>query len=153
LGTLAIFLYVGVEVMAGDTIISYGKSLGIELARARFFSQWTLGGMLVGYIVGIICIPKYVTQSFALRICAILGILFTILAVLTSGETSVVFIALLGLANSLMWPAIFPLGVDGLGKFTKLGSGLLVSAILGGGLLPLVYGWLLQLWNPKDAYI
>ncbi len=152
-GILAIFLYVGVEVMAGDTIISYGKSLGIELSEARYFTQWTLAGMLVGYIIGIITIPKYVSQAFALRICAIIGVVFTILAVLTSGKTSVLFIALLGLANSLMWPAIFPLGIDGLGKFTKIGSALLIMAIVGGAILPLLYGKLLQVWNPKDAYL
>jgi len=153
MGVIAIFLYVGVEVMAGDTIISYGKSLGIELSEARYFTQWTLISMLVGYVIGIITIPKYVSQSLALRICAIIGVVFTILAVVTSGKTSVLFIALLGLANSLMWPAIFPLGIDGLGKFTKIGSALLVTAIVGGAILPLLYGKLLQIWNPKDAYL
>ncbi len=153
LGVLAIFLYVGVEVMAGDTIISYGKSLGIPLAKARFFTQYTLGGMLVGYFVGIALIPKYISQAFALRICAILGVVFTVAAVITTGETSVLFIALLGLANSLMWPAIFPLGIDGLGKFTKTGSALLIMAIAGGAILPLAYGKLSLLWNSKDAYL
>ena len=153
LGMIAIFLYVGVEVMAGDTIISYGKSLGIEMSEARYFTQWTLASMLVGYIIGIVTIPKYISQAYALRICAIIGVAFTILAVLTSGKTSVLFIALLGLANSLMWPAIFPLGIDGLGKFTKIGSALLVTAIVGGAILPLLYGKLLQVWNPKDAYL
>jgi fucose permease len=105
--------------MAGDTIISYGKSLGIELSTARFFTQLTLAFMLVGYIVGIVAIPKYISQSAALRICSILGVIFTILAVVTTGYTSVTFIALLGIANSLMWPAIFPLAIDGLGKFTS----------------------------------
>jgi fucose permease len=109
--------------------------------------------MLVGYVIGIIAIPKYISQSYALRICAIIGVVFTILAVVTNGKTSVLFIALLGLANSLMWPSIFPLGIDGLGKFTKIGSALLVSAIVGGAILPLAYGKLLQVWNPKDAYL
>jgi FHS family L-fucose permease-like MFS transporter len=153
LGVIALFLYVGVEVMAGDTIISYGKSLGIPLSEARFFTQWTLRGMLVGYVIGILTIPKYVSQSFALQLCAILGIVFTTLAIATTGTTSVVFISMLGLANSLMWPAIFPLAIDGLGKFTKIGSALLVMAIVGGAVLPLVYGKLLQVWNPKDAYL
>src|SRR6185295_10922192 len=71
LGVIALFLYVGVEVMAGDTIISYGKSLGIELSTARFFTQLTLAFMLVGYIVGIVAIPKYISQSAALRICSV----------------------------------------------------------------------------------
>jgi MFS transporter, FHS family, L-fucose permease len=139
LGVLALFLYVGVEVMAGDTIISYGKSLGIELSEARFYTQWTLAFMLFGYVIGIFMIPKYLSQSKALRISAILGVIFTTGAVLTSGKTSVVFIALLGLANSLMWPAIFPLAIDGLGKFTKIGSAFLIMAISGGAILPLIY--------------
>ena len=153
LGVLAIFLYVGVEVMAGDTIISYGKSLGIELSIARYFTQGTLAFMLVGYIVGIFAIPKYISQQNALKWCAILGVAFTILAVVTSGYVSVGFIALLGLANSLMWPAIFPLGIDGLGKFTKTGSALLVMAIAGGDILPLIYGKAALIWGLQDAYI
>lgn len=153
LGILAIFLYVGVEVMAGDTIISYGTSLGIEMSTARFLSQLTLAFMLIGYIIGIFTIPKYLSQSYALRLSAILGVLFTIGAVVTDGFVSVTFIAMLGLANALMWPAIFPLAIDGLGRFTKIASGLLVMAISGGAVLPLVYGKLLEAWGPREAYI
>lgn len=152
LGVLALFLYVGVEVMAGDTIISYGKSLGIELSEARFYTQFTLAFMLVGYVIGIFTIPKFLSQSMALRISAIMGVVFTLAAVVTSGKTSVTFIALLGLANSLMWPAIFPLAIDGLGRFTKIGSALLVMAIAGGAILPLVYGKLSQSWGTREAY-
>ena len=153
LGVLAIFLYVGVEVMAGDTIISYGKSLGIELSIARYFTQGTLAFMLVGYIVGIFAIPKYISQQNALKWCAILGVIFTVFAVFTPSYVSVGFIALLGLANSLMWPAIFPLGIDGLGKFTKTGSALLVMAISGGAILPIIYGKLALAWSLQNAYI
>jgi MFS transporter, FHS family, L-fucose permease len=153
LGVVALFLYVGVEVLAGDTIISYGKSLGIELSTARYFTQATLAFMLIGYIAGIVAIPKYISQSAALKICTWLGVIFTIGAVATNGYVSVAFIALLGLANSLMWPAIFPLAIDGLGRFTKIGSALLIMAIAGGAILPLVYGQLSEIWNTKDAYL
>ncbi|HTF19518.1 MAG TPA: sugar MFS transporter [Chryseolinea sp.] len=153
LGMLAIFLYVGVEVMAGDTIISYGISLGISIADARFFTQYTLGFMLVGYLVGIFAIPKYISQSAALKWCAILGVIFTVLAVSTNGYVSVFFIATLGLANSLMWPAIFPLGIDGLGRFTKIGAALLVMGIAGGAILPLIYGWLALKTSSQMAYV
>lgn len=152
LGVITLFLYVGAEVVAGDTIISYGKSLGIELATARYFTQATLACMLVGYIVGIIAIPKYMSQATALKICAWLGVAFTVGAVLTNGYVSVAFIALLGLANSLMWPAIFPLAIDGLGKFTKIGSALLIMAIAGGAIIPLVYGWLSEITSSQQAY-
>jgi MFS transporter, FHS family, L-fucose permease len=152
-GVLALFLYVGVEVMAGDTITSYGKSLGIELSTARFFTQLTLAFMLIGYVIGIFTIPKYVSQSMALRVCSILGVVFTIAAVLTTGYTSVLFIAMLGLANSLMWPAIFPLAIDGLGRFTKIGSALLIMGISGGAILPLIYGALSESIGTRTAYL
>ncbi len=152
LGVLALFLYVGVEVMAGDTIISYGKSLGIELSTARFFTQGTLVCMLLGYMVGISAIPKYISQAAALKYCAILGVVFTVMAVFTDGYVSVAFIALLGLANSLMWPAIFPLAIEGLGKFTKTGSALMVMAIAGGAILPLIYGHLSESIGTRGAY-
>ncbi|MEO8584154.1 MAG: sugar MFS transporter [Flavitalea sp.] len=140
LGVLAMFLYVGVEVLAGDTVISYGKSIGIPLSEAKFFTTGTLLCMLVGYIVGIVAIPKYLSQQNAVRACSILGVIFSTFAVVTTGYTSVIFIILLGLANSLMWPSIFPLAIDGLNKFTKIGSALLIMGIGGGAVLPLVYG-------------
>lgn len=154
LGVLALFLYVGVEVMAGDTIITYGRSLGIEMASAKYFTTGTLVCMLLGYVIGIFTIPKYMSQEKALKICAILGVVFTVAAVLTSGYVSVACIAALGLANSLMWPAIFPLAINRLGRFTKTGSALLVMAIAGGAILPLVYGWLSSaLHSSQMAYL
>ncbi|MBO9620438.1 MAG: sugar MFS transporter [Niabella sp.] len=142
LGALCIFVYVGAEVMAGDIIGVYGKQLGISPDVAKYFTTLTLSGMLVGYIVGIFTIPKILSQQTALRICAILGIIFSVAAYVTSGYASVVFIALLGLANSLMWPAIFPLGISHLGKFTKIGSAIMIMGIAGGAILPLLYGFL-----------
>jgi FHS family L-fucose permease-like MFS transporter len=153
LGVITLFFYVGVEVLAGDSIISYGASQGIALSTAKFFTSFTLGAMILGYIAGIILIPKYLSQSLALRICAVLGVLFSICALVTEGYTSVLFIALLGLANSLMWPAIWPLAIGGLGRFTKVGSSLLIMAIAGGALLPLLYGWLADKLSPQRAYI
>ncbi len=153
LGAVAIFVYVGVEVIAGDTIINYGMSLNFELSQARFFTQITLFFMLVGYIVGIYTIPKYFSQSTALRACAILGVVFSIGAVITNGFVSVLCIALLGLANSLMWPAIFPLAIDGLGKFTKTASAILIMALAGGAVFPLIYAKFSELVGTRVAYI
>jgi MFS transporter, FHS family, L-fucose permease len=153
LGVLAIFLYVGAEVIAGDTIISYGKSLGIDMSYARYFTIGTLACMLLGYVIGIFTIPKFLSQEFALKACAILGIIFASLAIVTPGITSVIFIALLGLANSLMWPAIWPLAIGGLGKFTKTGSALLVMAIAGGAILPLVYGKISLSLGNQQGYL
>lgn len=140
LGALAIFVYVGAEVIAVDTLISYGSFLGFDFAEAKFFASFTLGAMIVGYFVGIFAIPKYISQSKALALFSILGVIFTIIATLTSGFTSILMIAALGFANSIMWPAIWPLAIDGLGKFMKIGSALLIMGIAGGALLPLVYG-------------
>jgi MFS transporter, FHS family, L-fucose permease len=145
LGALCIFLYVGVEVMAGDAIGIYGKSMGMPLDETKNFTSFTLAAMLVGYVVGIFTIPKIISQQIALRVSAILGIIFSVGVFVTSGYVAITFIALLGLANSLMWPAIWPLAIDKLGKFTKTGSALLVMGIAGGAIVPLLYGAL------KDA--
>jgi glucose/galactose transporter len=142
LGVLCLFLYVGAEVMAGDAIGTYGKSMGMKLDQTKYFTTFTLIAMLAGYIVGIFTIPKIISQQKALSISAILGIILTICVFATTGYIAITFIALLGLANALMWPAIFPLAIKGLGKFTKIGSALLIMGIAGGALLPLLYGTL-----------
>lgn len=152
LGVLTLFLYVGVEVIAGDTIISYGSSQGIPLSKAKFFATGTMIAMVIGYIIGIIAIPKYIKQENALRVCAISGVIFSLAALFTSGYTSLAFIALLGLSNSLMWPAIWPLALAGVGRFTKAASSLLVMGIAGGAVIPLAYGALADSWGSREAY-
>lgn len=153
LGVLTTFLYVGVEVIAVDTIAVYAASMSVPLSTAKFFASFTIVNMLVGYIIGIICIPKYIRQQNALKISAIAGIVFAVAALCTSGYTSISFIGLLGLANSLIWPSIWPLAIDGLGKFTKVGSSLLIMAIGGGAVLPLLYGHLAEIFDTHFAYI
>ncbi len=152
LGVVTLFLYVGVEVIAGDTIISYGASQGIALSTAKFFTSGTLVCMLIGYMIGAICIPRYFSQQYALTVSALLGILLALGALFSSGMVSVTFVALLGLANALMWPSIWPLAIAGLGKFTRTGSSLLIMAIGGGALLPLAYGRLADIFDPQHAY-
>ena len=142
MGVVALFFYVGAEVVAVDTLINYGLSLGFGINVAKFFSSYTLIAMIVGYLVGIITIPKFISQQKALRYFALLGIAFTLVAVFTHGYASVLFVAALGFANSIMWPAIWPLAIDGLGKFTKRASAILIMAIAGGATIPLLYGYL-----------
>ncbi len=151
LGVFALFLYVGVEVIAGDTIIAYGIALDIPVERAKFFTLFTLMAMVATYGLGVALIPKIISQAFALRISAILGIVFSLCIVSTSGFISVLFVAALGIANALVWPAIWPLALTGLGKFTERGSALLIMAISGGAILPLLYGSLVD--NKKETYI
>ncbi len=152
LGLVALFAYVGLEVISGDTIISYGISLGFPESEAKDFGTYTLWLMMAGYIMGIFLIPKYVSQQNWLKYSSIFGLLVSILALFTSGFTSIFCIALLGLANAIMWPAIWPLAIDGLGKFTKIGSAWLIMMIAGGALLPLVYGKLADIFNTQQAY-
>lgn len=153
LGVIALFCYVGAEVIAGDTIISYGISLGFPESEASTFGTYTLWLMLAAYGLGIVLIPKYVSQGTCLKVSAILGIIVTVLAIITTGFTSVICIAILGFANALVWPAMWPLALDGLGKFTKIGSALLIMGISGGAILPLVYGKVADsIQNTQQAY-
>ncbi len=140
LGVITLFFYVGAEVISGDTIIRYGISLNIPLASAKVFTSYTLISMVLAYIIGIITIPRFITQRTALQWSAILGIVFSICAIFTSGMVSVFFIAILGFANALVWPAIWPLAIHNLGKFLKTGSALMIMAIMGGALLPPIWG-------------
>jgi len=139
LGFIALFFYVGVEVMAGDIIQVYGNSIGISLDIAKHFTSYTMLSMLLGYLVGIVAIPKYMSQATALKGSAIIGLLFSLGAIFTTGYTSVLFIALLGLANALVWPALWPLAINGLGKYTKPGAALMIVGIAGGAVLPKVW--------------
>jgi glucose/galactose transporter len=140
LGVLCLFLYVGVEVLAGDAIAIYGQSEGMSIGTTKYFSSFTLFAMLGGYFVGITCIPKLMSQQAGLRYSAILGLAFSALAYFNVGYFAIGFVALLGLANALMWPAIWPLAIEGLGKHIKTGAALLVMGIAGGAVFPLVYG-------------
>jgi len=140
LGAIALFFYVGAEVIAGDAIGLYGQSQGIPLSETKNFTSWTLGAMLVGYVIGILTIPKFIKQELALTLSAALGVVLATAAMLASGYTSVLCIALLGLANALMWPAIWPLAIEGLGKYTKAGSALLIMGIVGGAVLTPMFG-------------
>ena len=140
LGVITLFVYVGAEVIAGDTIIAYGISLGFPAYEAKFFTTLTLLAMVATYALGVFLIPKYLKQGTALRISAVLGIIFSVCILLTTGFTSILFVAALGIANALVWPAVWPLTLEGLGKFTKTASALLIMAISGGAIIPPLYG-------------
>ena len=144
LGALCIFAYVGAEVMAGDAIGAYGKAFGLPLDHTKFFTSFTLGAMLLGYVAGLVAIPRLVSQQVYLKWSALLGVLLVTGAFLTEGYVSVGFVAALGFANAMMWPAIFPLAIQGLGRHTELGSALLVMGIVGGAIIPRLFAGLKQ---------
>lgn len=163
LGAVAIFFYVGIEVIAGDTIGLYGQSLGLD--NFATLTSYTMVFMVIGYIIGVTCIPKYISQQQALigsaiaGLLCIVGILFgstesTVIADVLWGWTgiatlpdSVSFVAMLGLAHALVWPAVWPLALSGLGKHTAQGSALLIMGIAGGAILPLAFGQIAHVWQ------
>jgi glucose/galactose transporter len=153
LGVICIFVYVGVEVIAIDTIGLYGRYQGFELNVAGNFSIFSLIALSIGYILAIVITPKYISQRMTLVISATLGFVFAIGALLTSGWISIGFIVLLSFAHAFMWPAIWPLALSELGSFTKTASALLIMGIVGGGLIPLVYGALADSSNRQTAYL
>jgi FHS family L-fucose permease-like MFS transporter len=174
LGVLTLFFYVGVEVIAGDTIIRYGQAIDVPLASAKYFTSLVLVAMVVGYIIGILLIPKVLSQKTLLTISAISGLVFTSIALSVPVTAvmripfvdlmtfhsvelvlpyTVLFIALLGISNAIVWPAIWPLAIHGLGKFIKTGSALLIMGIAGGAIMPLIWGRLSDVWTPQHAYL
>ncbi len=168
LGAIALFFYVGVEVMAGDTIGLYGRSLGISFFGK--LTSYTMAFMVLGYLVGIVAIPRFIKQETALVTSAALGFVFSLCILFTSPVStgisgillgwvgvspvpnSVMFVALLGFANAMVWPTIWPLALEGLGKFTKIGSAILIMAIAGGATIPPLYGLLSDTHSPQLSY-
>jgi FHS family L-fucose permease-like MFS transporter len=142
LGVLCLFVYVGVEVMAGDAIGTYGQGFHIPLDQTKYFTAGTLTAMLAGYVIGLLTIPKMISQERFLAGSAVLGVLLSLGAFVTTGYMSVAFVAALGLANAMMWPAIFPLAIRGLGRFTEFGSALLIMGIAGGAVIPQIFAHL-----------
>ena len=161
LGALAIFLHVGTQVVSIDTIIGYANSMGLTLMEAKAFPSYTLAATICGYIIGIVTIPKYISQVNALRICTILGLTLTLLIIYTKGDVTILghktdvsiwFVVLLGLANSLVWAGIWPLALDGLGKYTKLGASIMIMMLCGNAIMPLVYGYIADIVDVRHAY-
>lgn len=161
LGAFAIFMHVGTQVIAIDTIIGYANSMGIDLLKAKVFPSYTLFCTICGYVIGIITIPRFISQVNALRICTLLGTAFTLLIIFTTGtvtflghtaDVSIWFVVLLGLANSLVWAGLWPLALDGLGRFTKLGASILIMGLCGNAIMPLFYGYFADLFDVHTAY-
>lgn len=150
LGCLALFLYVGVETVSLGTLVDYATSLHLE--NAAMYAWIAPIGIVIGYICGIIFIPKYMSQATALKICSVLAIIGSVLVVLTPADISIYFISFMALGCSLMWPALWPLAMADLGKFTKSGSSLLIMAMAGGAVIPTLFGYLKDISDIQKAY-
>lgn len=168
LGVIALFLYVGVEVIAGDTIGSYGRSIGFT--NFSILTSITMTCMVVGYIIGILLIPRVISQQNMLLASAALGVVLSLGIVFGDPESTsissllsfvgvpdipntVMCLALLGLANAIVWPAIWPLALSGLGRYTATGSALLIMAIAGGAVVPVLLGAASQIVDRQTAYV
>ena len=150
LGVLALFLYVGVETISLSTLVDYAQS--INLPNAEYYAWIAPVGMVIGYLCGIIFIPRFISQATALLICSVLAIFGSIMVVFTPEAISIWFIAFMAVGCSLMWPALWPLAMTELGRFTKAGSSLMVIAIVGGALIPTLYGFAKDSFGPQKAY-
>lgn len=160
-GAIAMFLHVGTQVIAIDTIIGYADSMHIGLLEAKVFPSYTLTATIVGYMMGILFIPRYISQIKALQVCCVLGLLFSLGVVFSDINVSILgheanvsiwFLVALGFPNSLIYAGLWPLSISGLGRFTKIGSSLLVMGLCGNAILPLLYGHFADLLTVKHAY-
>lgn len=161
LGAIAIFLHVGTQVISIDTVISYAGTMNLNLIEAKVFPSYTLTAQICAYLVGIVFIPKFFSQLTALKVSTVFGLILTLLIIFAKGQVtflghtndiSLWFVVMLGLANSLVWAGIWPLALSGLGRFTKIGASLLVMGLAGNAILPLVYGYLVDISNAREAY-
>ena len=161
LGAIAIFLHVGTQVIAIDTIISYADSMGVTLLEAKSFPSYTLSATIVGYFLGILLIPKVLSQKRMLQICSLLGLFFAVMVCVMNQNVgwvgydvnvSIWFLVFIGLPNALIWAGIWPLALDGLGKYAKQGSALLIMGLCGNAILPMIYGAVADKVNEQLAY-
>jgi MFS transporter, FHS family, L-fucose permease len=161
LGAVGIFLHVGASVIAVDTIIPYAQSMGLTLLEAKVFPSYTLAAMITGYLLGITLIPRFISQVTALRLCTALGVILSLLIVCVhlpvqflshQADLSLWFVVLLGFANSLTWAGVWPLALDGLGRFTKIGASVMIMGLCGNAIIPLGYGWIADRFGVQNAY-
>ena len=161
LGGIAIFLHVGSQVVGINTIIGYAQSMNLPLLEAKVFPSYILGVTMFGFLSGIVMIPKFINHLNILRICTTSAVVLTLLFFIVHGQVtflghtadiSIWILVLLGLSNSLMYSTIWPLALNGLGRFTKMGGSILVMGLSGSAVVPLIYGYFADLYNPQIAY-
>ena len=161
LGAIAIFLHIGTQIISIDTIISYAGTMNLNLIEAKAFPAYVLTAQICAYIVGITATPRFMSLLTALRASTILGVILTLLIVFAKGQVtflghaadiSIWFVVMLGLANSLVWATVWPLALDGLGRFTKIGASLMIMGLSGNAIMPVLYGYFADIYNARQAY-
>ena len=162
LGAVGIFLHVGSQVTGINTVIGYAQSLGLPLLEAKIFPSYILGITMFGFLLGIVLIPKYINHLNVLRICTTSAVILTLLFFLVRGQVtflghtvnlSIWLLVLLGLSNSLMWSTLWPLALNGLGRFTKMGGSILVMGLCGSAIIPIFYGYFADHFTTHLAYL
>lgn len=152
LGVVALFCHLGSQQISIATIIQYAQSMGLSLDAAKVFPSYTLACILGGYLLGVIFIPKYITQQKALVVCTVTGLILSTLVLLLPVKSSIWCVVLLGIPNSLIYAGIWPLAIRGLGKWTTLGSSLLVMALCGNAIVSLLYGLMTDYMSLQMSY-
>lgn len=152
LGVIALFCHLGSQQISVSTIIGYAQSTGMNLEAAKVFPSYTLGCILIGYLLGVFFIPKYISQQKSLVVCTVTGLVLSMLVLVLPQKASIWSLVLLGIPNSLIYAGIWPLAIRGLGRWTSLGSSLLVMALCGNAVLPLIYGYVSDHAGLQESY-
>ena len=152
MGVIALFAHLGSQQISVSTIIGYAQSMGMSLDTAKVFPSLTLACILIGYLAGVILIPKYLSQQKSLVICTVTGLVLSVLVLVLPEKASIWSLVLLGVPNSLIYAGIWPLAIRGLGRWTSLGSSLLVMALCGNAVLSLLYGYVSDHLSLQASY-
>lgn len=152
LGVVALFCHLGSQQISVSTIIGYAQNMGMDLEAAKVFPSYTLGCILLGYLLGVFFIPKYISQQKSLVVCTVTGLVLSVLVLVLPLKASIWSLVLLGVPNSLIYAGTWPLAIRGLGKWTSLGSSLLVMALCGNAVLPLLYGYVSDYIGLQASY-
>lgn len=155
LGAVGIFTYVGAEVSIGSALVMYFGDEGLHLfgeADAARYVAIFWGGAMVGRFIGSAVMQK-IPAAKVLAFNSVMVVILIITSMLTTGYVALWSIVLVGLFNSIMFPTIFTLAIDGLGKHTSQGSGILCLAIVGGAIVPMIMGVLADSFGLANSFI
>ena len=154
LGAVGIFMYVGAEVCIGSFLINFltePKVAGLSLVEAGKYASFYWGGAMVGRFLGASLMQK-VSANKLLTFNALVAVILVLTAIMSTGQIVMWAVLAVGLCNSIMFPTIFSLAINGLGKHASQGSGILCTAIVGGAILPLIQGVFADLIGIQYAF-